>query len=187
VRGSLGAWRDLSGFPSSIFQNPVARSEFYLGLGFDKELTDFPAPVGADATALAGIVPEPSDGDDEVQADLQRNVVAYKRLLTFERRVRAFIDRAMTAEFGADWMARQLQLDMRDAWLEKRNAAIKKGEAELPLIARADFSDYIQIIEQRDNWKQVFRRVFHRPEDVKESFYRLSPVRICTMHARIVG
>ena len=42
------------------------------------------------------------------------------------------------------------------------------------------------IIEQGDNWKGAFKSVFRRPEDVRESFQRLYPVRIVTMHSRIV-
>lgn len=35
-------------------------------------------------------------------------------------------------------------------------------------------------------WNAVFKPVFGRPEDVRESFQRLFPVRIATMHARLV-
>ncbi len=71
-------------------------------------------------------------------------------------------------------------------WESKRAEALAKGEPEQPLIAYADFSDYIKIIERRDNWTRVFKAVFGRPEDVRESFVRLFPIRICTMHARII-
>ena len=50
----------------------------------------------------------------------------------------------------------------------------------------ADINDYRQIIERKNNWSTVFRPVFGRPEDVRESFQRLFPIRIATMHARIV-
>jgi hypothetical protein len=75
---------------------------------------------------------------------------------------------------------------MRDEWVRKRGIAVSRGETERPLIEYADFTDYKAIIERGDNWQDVFRHVFGRQEDVRESFQRLFPVRICTMHARVV-
>jgi hypothetical protein len=52
---------------------------------------------------------------------------------------------------------------------------------EQPLIAYADFSDYLPIIERADNWNRIFKAVFNRKIDVQESFIRLHLIRICTM------
>ena len=57
---------------------------------------------------------------------------------------------------------------------------------DVPLIEYADFSDYRMIIERGDNWRSAFKSVFRRQEDVRESLQRLNPVRIATMHSRIV-
>lgn len=92
----------------------------------------------------------------------------------------------MRDAFGDDWMKRQLPSGMLDVWVEKRDKAVKGGQPEQPLIDYADFADYRQIIERKDNWNTVFKPVFGRAEDVRESFQRLFPVRIATMHARIV-
>jgi hypothetical protein len=43
LRGALGDWRDVTTLPISIFDNMIARSNFYVGLGFDSSLTDFTA------------------------------------------------------------------------------------------------------------------------------------------------
>jgi Swt1-like HEPN len=48
----------------------------------------------------------------------------------------------------------------------------------------ADFTEYANLITKADNWKGVFQMAFDRPESVRESFHRLGPVRLCTMHAR---
>ena len=63
---------------------------------------------------------------------------------------------------------------------------MKAGYSEQPLIDYADFTDYRAIIERKDNWNAVFKPVFGRAEDVRESFQRLFPVRITTMHARLI-
>jgi hypothetical protein len=100
--------------------------------------------------------------------------------------VRTFIDRRMTEAFGPNWIKHQTPAEMMEQWKKTHATAVAKGEAEQPLICYADFSDYIMIIERRDNWNGAFKAVFGRPEDVRESFLRLLPVRICTMHARII-
>jgi hypothetical protein len=75
---------------------------------------------------------------------------------------------------------------IRKRWEEKRQTAQETGEAEWPLIAYADFTDYVAIITRKDNWDGVFSSIFKRQTFVQESFQRLYPIRICTMHARII-
>jgi hypothetical protein len=36
------------------------------------------------------------------------------------------------------------------------------------------------------NWNGAFKSVFRRAEFVRESFQRLYPIRLCTMHARLI-
>lgn len=75
---------------------------------------------------------------------------------------------------------------MRKVWLEKRQKALDSGEPEHPLIAYADFTDYLPLITRADNWREVFAPIFKRVTSVQESFQRLYPIRICTMHARLI-
>jgi hypothetical protein len=186
LRHTLGDWRAVTELPSTIFSNPVARSEFYVGLGFDASLTEFTAPAFDESMALAGFAPaereEPRDGEDDGEA---RNVRAYRYFLELERKVREFIDRVMTEAFGPDWIKYQTN-NMLGSWEGKRQAAIKGGEVEQPLIAYADFTDYIRIIERKDNWATVFKKFFGRTADIQESFLRLFTVRNGTMHSRFI-
>jgi hypothetical protein len=71
-------------------------------------------------------------------------------------------------------------------WVHKKETAAKAGEADWPLIAYADFTDYLAIVTRNDNWNAVFKQYFTRPESVRESFQRLYPIRLCTMHARLI-
>jgi hypothetical protein len=66
----------------------------------------------------------------------------------------------------------------------EREQALEKGEEEFPLLWYADFSDYVDIIIRGDNWRDVFVDVFRNKEDIRVSFQRLQPLRICTMHFR---
>lgn len=126
------------------------------------------------------------DGELADDDGFARANYAFEQLRRFEIAIRRFIERVMRDAFGEDWMKHQLPPGMFDDWRNKREKAIKAGEAEQPLIAYADFSDYRLIIERRDNWAKVFRPVFGRGEDVRESFQRLFPIHIATMHARLV-
>jgi hypothetical protein len=184
LRDTLGDWRDVSSFPDSLIGDPAARSDFYVARGFDHEITDFPAEAFDEMTAAAGIVPPDEDIDD--QDDL-RSVRAFKRLLVFERKLRAFIDRVMGEQFGAEWQKHQLPNNMLEAWIAKKETAIKNGEPEAPLIHYADFTDYERIVCKTDNWKSAFQPLFGgRIESVRESLFRLAPPRITTMHARLI-
>jgi hypothetical protein len=186
LRDALGDWRGVKAFPDTIFTNPVARSDFYVGLGFNVALTEFTAPAFDETMALAGIGPPDTEEADEEDAGLERNTAAYKELLRFELRLRRFIDRVMTEAYGARWVKQRTPPGMMKGWREKRATALTKGESEQPLINYADFSDYAQIIGRNDNWNDVFKAFFGRREDVQESLIRLSPIRIVTMHARIL-
>jgi hypothetical protein len=189
LRGALGDWRGVSSFPAPIFEDVVARSDFYIGLGFNPSLTDFTAQAFDETTALAGLSPiqrdetEPNEDDEE---GLVRTNRAHDQFQRFERKVRRCIDARMAEVYGADWMRRQMPSGMFEEWKKKRDEAVAKGEAEQPLISYADFTDYKKIIERNDNWTEVFKAIFGRREDVQESFMRLFPIRVSTMHSRII-
>lgn len=195
LRIDLGDWRDPITWRPEIFTDLGARSDFYTGLGFNRALTDFPAPAFQESLDIAGLrreppplvelygEPIPRSNDEEEQA-FERTNRAHDRLQRLESQLRAFIDEQMTREFGADWPKRRLPNGVHDAWREKKEKAEQAGGQERPLIAYADFTDYELVICKRDNWSEVFGGFFARPESVRESFQRLHLIRLDTMHAR---
>jgi hypothetical protein len=188
LRADLGDWREAISLPVRALLDPVARSEFYSGLGFNRALTNFTPEAFDESLHVAGLadgeVGEQAGADEE--SGFARNRAAFDRLQRFETEVRRFIDKVMRSAFGDEWVTHRTPAGMKGQWVEKKHAAVAKGEAPRPLIDYADFTDYKAIIERRDNWRDVFEKIFKRPEDVRESFQRLFPVRICTMHARII-
>jgi hypothetical protein len=90
----------------------------------------------------------------------------------------------MTQAFGANWPRHRLPNGMYDQWLEKKRKAEQANGTDRPLVAYADFTDYALLICRSDNWREVFPMFFGRPESVRESFQRLYPIRLDTMHAR---
>ena len=194
LRVDLGDWRDKINWPADIFVNPSARTSFYVERGFDPGLTAFPPEAFEESISIAGLkeLPpplvqaynfEPEVGEDEEVA-FRRTNKAHDRLQRFETQLRRFIDERMKAAFGENWIKPHVPSEIRKNWLEKWQRARDSGRPEWPLIAYADFTDYLPIITRRDNWEKVFKPVFKRSIFVQESFQRLYPIRICTMHAQ---
>ena len=194
LRIDLGDWRETITWRPEILKDPGARSDFYVDLGFNRALTDFPAVafeesldvVGLDdeLPSLVSMYGEPiAASDDEAEEVLSRTNKAHDWLLRLETQVRRFIDEQMTKAFGPDWPKQQLPAGLYDSWKEKQQKARQSGGRVWALIAYADFTDYMRVIAKRDNWS-VFAPYFGRLEDVRESFQRLHPIRLDTMHAR---
>jgi len=189
LRLDLGDWREPFALDPSVLLDSRARSEFYVARGFDPGLTAFPAPAFQDGMESAGLydAEDESDGisaEEDAENAFMRTNEAHDRLMRFEYRLREFIDEAMTLAVGPDWTRHRVPEKMRMDWIEKKNRALAAGEAEQPLIVYADFTDYLAIIVGKENWRDVFATMFQHKASVEESFRRLYPVRICTMHAR---
>jgi len=198
LRKDLGDWRDTITWPTEIFSDLAARSDFYVKRGFNPDLTAFPAPAFEQSLEIAKFRREPpsfidryrveelvSGDSEEEEEGLLRTNNAHNWLLRLEVQLRKFIDEHMTNEFGADWPRHRLPNGLYDLWQGKKEKAINAGEQEHPLIAYADFTEYVPVICKDDNWN-IFKPFFGRKESIRESFQRLHPVRLSTMHARIL-
>lgn len=196
LRVGLGDWRDVITWPKDIFTDLAARSEFYLGLGFNHALTDFPAPAFEQSLDIVGLRREPPPlidlygtpvapaDDEEEEEGLARTNAAHDWLLRLETQLRNFIDEMMTRSFGGKWHKQRLPNGLYEEWQEKKIKAMQAGGKDWPLIAYADFTDYERVICKGDNWREVFAVFFVRSESVRESLQRLYPIRLDTMHAR---
>ena len=196
LRPQLGDWRDPITWPAGI-ENWPERSALYEAVGFNFELADFPAAAFDESVEIAGLdqrptlmelygAPVPPVEHAEQEKGLQRTNRAHDWLLRLETQIRECIDRYMTETCGPDWPKHRLPNGMYDQWIAKRQKAEALGGPCLPLIAYADYTDYILIIQRGDNWKQVFAPIFMRLEDIRESLQRLYPIRLSTMHARLI-
>jgi Swt1-like HEPN len=196
LRIELGDWRKEITWPSEIFTDAVARSAFYEAQGLNPNLTAFPADAFHQSIEIAGlksVSPAPAqeysveaEGIDEEEKGFERTNAAHDRLLRFESCLRQFIAHKMAEMFGENWIKHQVPDTIRKNWIKKHQKARDSGEREAPLIAYADFTDYVPLIIGNDNWEKAFKPIFRRKSSVEESFQRLYPIRICTMHARII-
>lgn len=200
LRTDLGDWREKIIWPPDIFTDPLARTSFYSDLGLNSSLTAFPAKAFEQSIDIAGLKVAPTrlepaynfepetetETESEDEVAFQRTNTAHDRLQRFETQIRKFIDEQMKAIFGENWIKQQVPENIRRRWLEKQQMAKDNGGPDWPLIAYTDFSDYVPIITRKDNWEKVFKPIFRRSAFVQESFQRLYPIRICTMHARLI-
>jgi hypothetical protein len=196
LRTGLGDWRDPIAWQPEVLLDLDRRADFYTGLGFNHDLTALPPPAFAETLEISGLrrerptlvvlygVPVPLSDDEVEEDDFDRTRTAYDWLHRLETQLRRFIDRCMTEAFGLDWPRHRLPNRMHDQWQDKKRKASEGGSAERPLIAYADFTDYALIICRADNWREIFQPFFRRPENVRESFQRLHPIRLDTMHSR---
>ena len=199
LREDLGDWRDTIQWPAAVFTDPLERFDFYVERGFDRSLTDFPDITFEEGLEVSGLnrepptlisiygAPIPPFDNPEHEGAASRTNVAHDWLFRLEMQLRHMIETAMGGHYGPEWARRQLPNGMYEQWLEKKERAESGGGGSLPLIAYADFTDYERIVCKRDNWREVFVHIFGRQESVRESLQRLYPIRICTMHARIVS
>ena len=195
LRRALGDWRDPITLPQDIVDDIPARSDFYIGRGFDPTLTDFPRPAFRETLAVGGLHEIPVSDDDDyfppksewsVEEEIRFAATgeAHGLLMRLEVRLRRFIDDRMSDEFGPDWPKHRMPNGLYDSWMEKKKRAETDEETTWPLIAYADFTDYERVICRKDNWARVFRRFLVRMAFARESFQRLYPVRLAVMHAR---
>lgn len=196
LRLDLGDWREKITWPARIDIDPVVRTSLYRGQGFNPDLTTFPHTAFEEIVTEAGLkvprVPkaEGYDLDGEFdgigsEAAFQRTNDAHDSLQRFESQLRRFIDKRMERTFGPSWIKQRIPGEMRSNWLNKQ-----KQDPDLqcwPLIAYADFTDYVIIITRNDNWRDLFEAVFVNKSSVQESFRRLYPIRLATMHSRVTS
>lgn len=186
LRRNLGDWRDAATPPMQVMIDPVQRTQLYVDRGFDRDLTDFTSRAFDEGLQAAGLSDEEPTDDSSGDEVVLRSTVAYEQIMRFERAVRHFIVTLMVEAFGDDWATRRVPPALVEGWMDKQKKAIKAGQPEHPLIDYAEFGEYLQIIERKDNWREIFCHRFKRQEDLRESFQRLAPVRNATMHSRII-
>ena len=197
LRLDLGDWRDRISFPHVVFDDPISRTEFYVERGFNSSLTDFPDETFEESLVLVGLdvearpvieLPDAMHAADAVEeVAFRRTNKCHNYLQRLERRLRQFINDAMTMQYGADWPGKRLAPQMLESWEHKKSRAENSGVIVTLFIDVADFTDYEAIICRQDHWRDVFESRFKRKESVRESFQRLYPIRLATMHARFVS
>ena len=177
------------GWPRKTLTDSSARADFYVRRRFKRPRSEErldTVDLRRSPILLVDLYGSlfPAVDNDHEEEGLVRTNMARDSIIKLEMLTRDFIDKRMTVAFGPEWPKHQLPNGMYLQWKEKKQKAQQGGRGEDALIAYADFTDYVQVICKRDNWRVVFAPIFGRKVNVGESFKRLHPVRLETMHAR---
>lgn len=186
LRETLGDWRDVTAIPDDL-EEQIARSEFYVDLGFDTLVIDRPDEAFDETLILAGIAFAPEDNEVEGRHDdlgLARARQLQAAVQKLEAELRSFIVAVLSAEFGPQWVKR-LPNNLYDQWIEKQRRD-PRGD-QLEPIDYADFMDFERIICKRDLFGTVFATYFVSLESARESLMRLVAPRNTAMHSRPIG
>lgn len=198
LRIDLGDWRTAPTYDPRKILEPLARTELYLAQGLNRDLSAAADEAIAAGFKVAGLAVDyltspsleqfvPSDASPSETAARRRMGMCFEILWKLERELRDYIDRLMTAQYGNNWPRQRLAPAMLVDWKEKAEKLKAQGRPVERLIEVADFTDYVQIICRTDDFKLLFVAGFRSEAgSVRESFNRLMPLRLATMHARVV-
>lgn len=100
----------------------------------------------------------------------------------FEADLRRFIEGKLREKYDDKWVDHIPKEGMIDKWEDKRKRDKERNDEELPLFAYADFPHLREIIEKRDNWREVFKPYFKDKEATTSKLKELEPLRIIIAH-----
>lgn len=79
-----------------------------------------------------------------------------------------------------NWWIERVPSDTRQRAEERQQTDEMKRE----LIQYLDFADYAKVITRRDNWREVFQKIFKDQEIIIAKLKELEPIRNAVMHSR---
>jgi hypothetical protein len=128
-----------------------------------------------------------SDIPEALVARKSGELEAYDLLRHLEEALRKFIETSLS-RLSPDWWTTRVPEDVRIS-AEQRKAKDDRPwtsatGANLHPIHYVDFPDYVKIIRRKDNWREVFARVFHDQEIISTKLRELEPVRNALAHSR---
>lgn len=121
----------------------------------------------------------------EEQKDNEKKTGQYDVLKQLEENLRKIIKEKLS-NISSNWWKERIPQDVRE------NAEQRKAKNESPwswlkqgeLIDYVDFTDYAKIITKRDNWNEIFAKIFHNKETLEAKLKELEPIRNSIMHSR---
>ena len=114
------------------------------------------------------------------------NVQGYRHLNQLEVRLRSLIERKMREKYKDKWLEHIPPRVLEHCKNNEEREAEKKWleKVKSPLLSYAGFGDLEEIIEEENNWEEVFRPVFDKKEIIMGRLRDLEPVRNKIAHNR---
>lgn len=182
VREELGDYRETDPVPEVVAADPVLRSAFRLEVGFNADLSTLPPAI------LATIFSPFGGGiERDIEADPEAlESAVHQRARRLELKLRRFIEKKMAAKLGPKWSKQRVPGKTVTGWRARRQTDIDNGRTPSRLFDYAGFEDYRAIIEQKENWPEIFEPIFKVKTSILETLRRLSLIRNPDAHYRIV-
>lgn len=182
VREELGDYRDTDPVPEVVAADPVLRSAFRLEVGYNADLSSLPPAIIATVFGgFGGGVPRRIEADPDALES-----AVHQRARRLELKLRRFIEKKMMAKLGPKWSKQRVPGKTVTGWRTRRQTDIDNSRTPSRLFDYAGFEDYRAIIEQKDNWAEVFEPIFKVKTSILETLRRLSLIRNPDAHYRIV-
>jgi len=83
-------------------------------------------------------------------------------------------------KISKNWWIERVPPDIRQKAEERQ----KKDELKREFVQYLDFADYVKIIVRRDNWREVFQKIFKEKEVIMAKLKELEPIRNAVRHGR---
>lgn len=182
VREELGDYRETDPVSEVVAADPVLRSAFRLEVGYNADLSSLPPAIIATVFGgFGGGVPRRIEADPDALES-----AVHQRARRLELKLRRFIEKKMIAKLGPKWSKQRVPGKTVTGWRARRQTDIDNGRTPSRLFDYAGFEDYRAIIEQKDNWAEVFEPIFKVKTSILEALRRLSLIRNPDAHYRIV-
>lgn len=182
VREELGDYRETDPVNEVIAADPVLRAAFRLEVGYNPDLSSLPPAIIATVFGdLGGGVPR------NVQADPDAiESVVHQRARRLELKLRRFIERKMMDAYGPKWSKQRVKGEVLTRWRQRRQLDMDNGRTPSRLFDYAGFEDYREIIENGQNWEEVFKPIYKVKTSILETLRRLSLIRNPDAHYRVM-
>jgi hypothetical protein len=120
----------------------------------------------------------------------KENITGYEYLFEIEVALRELVYEELAAAAGSRWFKQRVPNDVRSACMQKEQqerAAHWQSYIPYQPLYYSNFSELRKIIEQSDNWSQVFAKIFGRKEVFVGTLSMLDPIRNRIAHNRRVS
>ncbi|PZQ19299.1 MAG: hypothetical protein DI565_02680 [Ancylobacter novellus] len=197
-RALLGGWATRADLPERFWSEPSYRSRLYRDAEVDEGLIETSAGGAIDVMVTSGLHGGVRDQDgvtalvlpvgsllvsirsDNVEGDARQAVA------DIERAMRAFVARKLEAAHGPDWVRHRTPGDIFKNAKRKREAALKDGEPNRPLVDFVDIGELMDTVIWAKNWASVFADVFIDAQMFALRVRALNAVRRPAAHSREV-
>ncbi len=191
----FGEWRTRPDLPERFWRDPQMRRRMYEDADVDTGLVQAELSMALDVVVESGLTAGLRSKSGAIAIvsvgrvsmsirSSDTRVDAYQALGTFEEELRDFITRKLAQKFGQKWFKQRVNGNLGGKATEIREAALRRGEGQTPLINYLDLGDLNAIILAGNNWSEVFESVFINREELNHDMQKLIASRRPTAHYR---